>query len=97
VIPPAAGPTPSETRRTRRTTERRIQLRVALTGNKRLAENVILEVRALAQRFGLGIAHVTVVSRSAAIAKTRRPSRRPHSSILRRAEVGSTAAFQALE
>jgi hypothetical protein len=41
-----------------------MQLSVALTGDQRLAENLILEVRALASRYGLGIPTVRVVRRS---------------------------------
>ena len=37
-------------------------LTVALTGDRAMVENVILEVRALAQKFGLEIPDVTVIS-----------------------------------
>lgn len=36
-------------------------LTVALTGDRVMAENLILEVRALAQKFGLEIPDVTVI------------------------------------
>ena len=37
------------------------ELRIALTGDQRATENVILEVRAIARRFGLEIPSVKVV------------------------------------
>ena len=47
-----------------------MQLSVALTGDQRFAENVILEVRALAQRFGLEVPSIKVVLRRANGPKT---------------------------
>jgi hypothetical protein len=38
-----------------------MQLSVALTGDQRLAENLILEVRAMAKRYGLEIPSVEIV------------------------------------
>jgi hypothetical protein len=57
-----------------------MQLKVVLDGHdKRLAENVMLEVRALARRCGLEVADVKVVSRRAAkpkkLTRRRRASR----------------------
>jgi hypothetical protein len=43
-----------------------IELKVVLTGDRRVAENMILEVRAIAQRFGLEIPNISVTGRSAA-------------------------------
>lgn len=40
-----------------------IQLKVVLAGDQRLAENVILEVRALARRYGLEVPSVRVMRR----------------------------------
>lgn len=47
-----------------------MQLSVALTGDQRVTENVILEVRALAQRFGLEVPNIKVVRQRATGAKT---------------------------
>ena len=48
---------------------------VVLAGDRRLAEEVILEVRALAQRYGLAVPSARVVSRSAPARKTKKPRR----------------------
>jgi hypothetical protein len=47
-----------------------MQLKVDVAGDRRLAEQLILEVRALAQRFGLEPTQVRVVSRPAVGPKT---------------------------
>ncbi len=57
---------PSRTKRsaaslTRKTLHAPMQLSVALTGDQRLAENLILEVRAMAKRYGLEIPSVEIV------------------------------------
>jgi hypothetical protein len=49
---------PSVTKKTPRVP---MQMSVALIGDQRLAENLILEVRALAKRYGLEIPSVEVV------------------------------------
>jgi hypothetical protein len=49
----------------RKSSRSRMQLEVVLTGDQRLAENVILEVRALAKRYGLGVPSVKVMRRPA--------------------------------
>jgi hypothetical protein len=46
---------------TRKTPRAPMQMSVALMGDQRLAENLILEVRALAKRFGLEIPNVEIV------------------------------------
>jgi hypothetical protein len=46
---------------TRKTPDAPMQLSVALTGDQRLAENLILEVRAMAKRYGLEIPSVEIV------------------------------------
>jgi hypothetical protein len=53
-----------------------MQLSLALTGDQRFTENVILEVRALAQRFGLEIPSIKVVRRRAIGAKTAKATSR---------------------
>jgi hypothetical protein len=57
---------PSRTKRsaaslTGKTPHAPMQLSVALTGDQRLAENLILEVRAMAKRYGLEIPSVEIV------------------------------------
>lgn len=52
-------------------------LTVALRGDRAMVENVILEVRALAQKFGLKIPNVTVVSESAIVPKRAMPASEP--------------------
>jgi hypothetical protein len=46
---------------TRKTSHTPMQLSVALTGDQRLAENLIVEVRAMAKRYGLEIPSVEIV------------------------------------
>ena len=53
-----------------------MQMRVALTGDRRLAENLILEVRAMAARCGLEPPAVEVVSQPRGGPKVKLPSRR---------------------
>ena len=53
-----------------------MQLKVELAGDRRLAEDVILEIRALAQRLGLDAPLVNVVSRPAVGPKARKSARR---------------------
>jgi translation elongation factor EF-Tu-like GTPase len=53
-----------------------MQLKIDLAGDRRLAEDVILEIRALAQRFGLEAPQVSVVSRPAVGPKARKRARR---------------------
>ena len=52
-----------------------MQLKIDLAGDRRLAEDVILEVRALAQRLGLEPPQVRVVNRPAVGPKTRKSAR----------------------
>jgi len=49
-----------------------MQMRVVLTGDQRLAENVILEVRALAKRHGLKIPEASVVRQGSAGSKSKK-------------------------
>ena len=49
-----------------------MQLSVALTGDGQVTENLILEVRAIAARYGLEIPSVKVVRRSSAGPKVQR-------------------------
>ena len=67
----SAGPKPAAARR----------IELTLAGDRRLAEEVVLEVRALAARFGLAIPEVTITKapqRAArAGARKRASSRRP--------------------
>ena len=42
----------------------RVRLEVALAGDTRLVENVVLQVRELAQRLGLGVPQVRILRRS---------------------------------
>ena len=53
-----------------------LKLNVDLTGDRRLAENVILEVRAAARRVGLEIANVDIVKQQPARPKIRKSARR---------------------
>jgi hypothetical protein len=46
---------------TRKTPHAPMQMSVALTGDPRLAESLILEVRAMAKRYGLEIPSVEIV------------------------------------
>jgi hypothetical protein len=56
-----------------------MQLEIAMTGDRRLAENVILEVRALAHRYGLQMPSVRVMRQSSTSPKTETlKSRRRH-------------------
>ncbi len=57
----------------------RARLEVVLAGDRRLAENVILEVRALAERYGLEVPEAKVVRETAARPKARKatPRRQP--------------------
>ena len=59
-----------------------LQLKVALKGDQRLVENVILEVRAIAQRYGLEIPSVSVVRQPSVGPKTKTlaPRRKPGTS-----------------
>jgi hypothetical protein len=51
-------------------------LKIALTGDRRLTENLILEVRALARRYGLEIPDVSVKRRPRVAAKAAKPASR---------------------
>ena len=53
-----------------------MQLSVALTGDQRLAENVILEVRAIAKRYGLETPNVEIVRQPRVGPKVKRTSGR---------------------
>jgi hypothetical protein len=52
-------------------------LTVALTGDRATVENIILEVRALAQKFGLVIPDVTVIREPAIVPKKAIPASDP--------------------
>jgi hypothetical protein len=52
-------------------------LTVALTGDRAMVENVILEVRALAQKFGLEISDVTVIREPTVVPKKAIPASDP--------------------
>jgi hypothetical protein len=54
-----------------------MELRVALTGDQRVAENLILEVRAIAQRCGLEIPNIQVVRQPKVGPKTQKKKVRP--------------------
>jgi hypothetical protein len=54
-----------------------MELRVALTGDQRVAENLILEVRAIAQRCGLEIPNIQVVRQPKVGPKTPKKKVRP--------------------
>ncbi len=58
-----------------------MQVKVVLAGDQRLAENVILEVRALAQRYGLEAPNVSVTRQPAVGPKSKNatPRRKPRS------------------
>jgi hypothetical protein len=60
----------------RKPTSSGMQLKIDLAGDRRLAEDVILKIRALAQRFGLDAPQVRVVSRPAVGPKARKRARR---------------------
>ena len=53
-----------------------MQMRVDLTGDERLAENVILEVRAIAKRYGLETPNVEIVRQPRVGPKVKRTSGR---------------------
>ena len=57
--------------------EERSVLTVALTGDRAMVENVILEVRALAQKFGLEIPDITVIRESTIVPKKAIPASDP--------------------
>src|SRR4051812_24346748 len=59
AAPPDAPRQEEVTGRARRARPR-ARLEVRLAGDRRLAEDIVLEVRALAARFGLAIADVTI-------------------------------------
>jgi hypothetical protein len=52
-------------------------LTLALTGDRAMVENVILEIRALAQKLGLEIPDVAVIRRPAIVPKTAIPASDP--------------------
>ena len=52
-------------------------LTLALTGDRAMAENVILEVRALAQKLGLEIPDVAVIRKPAIVPKKAIPASDP--------------------
>jgi hypothetical protein len=52
-------------------------LTVALTGDRAMVENVVLEVRALAQKFGLEISDVTVIRKPTIVPKKAIPASDP--------------------
>jgi hypothetical protein len=53
-----------------------MQVRVVLAGDQRLAENVILEVRAIAQRHGLEIPDVSVIRQLSVGSKSKKSTSR---------------------
>jgi hypothetical protein len=53
-----------------------VQLKIGLNGNRRLAENVILEVQAAARRVGVEIANVEVFTEHPIALKARKPASR---------------------
>ena len=57
--------------------EERSVLTVALTGDRAMVENVILEVRALAQKFGLEIPDITVIREPTIVPKKAIPASDP--------------------
>jgi hypothetical protein len=61
-----------------------IQMNLIVRGDKRVAENIILEVRALAERRGLEIPSVRVVQQPAVGPKTAKLMSRGRGSIARR-------------
>ena len=60
----SARPMANNTPRRTMESKRLMELSITLTGDRRLAENVILEVRAMAQRYGLEIPSVRVLPES---------------------------------
>ena len=58
---------------TRKSTAPRAELRIGLAGDQRVAEEVILEVRALAQRYGLEMPEARVVKVRIAGPKAKKP------------------------
>ena len=79
------APSGSLDRRGRKSPSSCLQLEVVLAGDQRLAENLILEVRALAQRYGLGVPSVRVMRKAAVRPKTKKlAARRDSSSRARR-------------
>jgi hypothetical protein len=66
-----------------------MQLSVALTGDQRLAENVILEVQAMARRHGLEVPTIRVVRRSSVGPKVKKftPSHKKESKTRRKSTV----------
>jgi len=52
-------------------------LTVGLSGDRAMVENVILEVRALAQKLGLTIPNITVVSEPTIVPKRAMPASEP--------------------
>jgi hypothetical protein len=56
----------------KRKSDERTQLNVVIAGDKRLAENVILEVRAIARRLGTQIPKIEVVRQPSAGLKAKR-------------------------
>lgn len=55
----------------------RPRIEVVLAGDRRLAEEVVLEVQALAQRYGLEVPSATITSQAAAKPKKRGRRRAP--------------------
>ena len=53
-----------------------LTLQLDVAGDRRAAENVILEVRAVAERLGLNIADIQVTDEPAQAAKKRKPPSR---------------------
>jgi hypothetical protein len=60
----------------RKKSDSSMELRVALTGDQRVTENLILEVRALAQHFGLEIPSIQVLRQPKVGPKTIRTKER---------------------
>ena len=53
-----------------------MQLKVVLKGDQRLAENLIIEVRAIAKRHGLESPRISVMRQSAVVAKQKKAAPR---------------------
>jgi hypothetical protein len=53
-----------------------MQISVALTGDRRLTENLIHEVRAVAERYGLAVPSIEIVSQPRGVPKSKRVSDR---------------------
>jgi hypothetical protein len=51
-----------------------MQLKIGVAGDRRLTENVILEMRAAAERIGLDISNIEVVGQAPSGRKTRKPA-----------------------